>query len=287
MINLNKFINYFNWKVIIEHFGTIIAILIVTAILIRIGNKTIENIFRVRFASRFKLSIKREQTLEKLLKNILTYVLYFIAFTMILDQLNIPVKTLLAGAGIVGIAIGFGAQNLVRDIITGFFIIFENQFSVGDYIRTTQYEGFVEEIGLRITKIKSWTGEVHILPNGMIDQVTNFSINNSVGVVDISIAYEEDIDRAEQVIEEVVNELAKEHEEFVKIPEILGVQTLGSSEVTIRVVAEVLPMTHWAAARLIRKAVKLRFNKENIEIPYPRIVTYHRENSQSGERSRS
>lgn len=268
------------WTTVLEHIGSVILIFILTTLLIKIGIKTIENIFKVRVSSRLKLSLKREQTLEKLLKNVLTYVLYFIAFTMALDQLNIPVKTLIAGAGIVGLAVGFGAQNLVRDIITGFFIIFENQFSVGDYIKTRQYEGFVEEIGLRITKIKSWTGELHILPNSKIEEVTNYSINNSVAVVDVSIAYEENISKAEQILNKLVEELALEHEEFIKIPEVLGVQTLGASEVVIRLVAEVLPMTHWSMGRIIRKAVKERFNQEQIEIPYPRLVMYHGETNE-------
>lgn len=264
-----------NWTIVIEHIGLIILILILTIIIKKIAEKTIGNIFRVRTNSRFKLSLKRQQTLEKLLKNVLTYVLYFISLTMILEQIAIPVKTLLAGAGIVGVAVGFGAQNLVRDIITGFFIIFENQFSVGDYIKTKQYEGYVEEIGLRITKIKSWTGELHILPNSSIDEVTNYSINNSMAVVDVSIAYEQDIDYAERVIGEIVENLALIHEDIVQTPEVLGIQSLGSSEVIIRVLAEVQPMTHWHVGRLIRKAVKLRFTKENIEIPYPRLVMYH------------
>ncbi len=99
-----------------------------------------------------------------------------------------------------GLAIGFGAQSLVKDIITGFFIVLEDQFAVGDVIQTGQFKGTVDMIGLRTTRIQSWTGEVHIIPNGMINEVTNFSVNNSIAVVDISIAFEEEVDRALDVI---------------------------------------------------------------------------------------
>ena len=127
---------------------------------------------------------------------------------MILSTLTINVSAVLAGAGIVGLAVGFGAQSLVKDIITGFFIIFEDQFSVGDYIRVGQFEGTVEEIGLRTTKIKSWTGELHIIPNGNILEVTNFSLNNSVAVIDISVAYEENIQRVESLIQDLLDNVA-------------------------------------------------------------------------------
>ncbi len=116
----------------------------------------------------------------RLLQNVFSYAIYFVAGVMILETLSVDVRGLLAGAGIVGLAVGFGAQNLVKDIITGFFIIFEDQFSVGDYVRVGTFEGTVEEIGLRTTKIKSWTGEINILPNGSIVEVTNFSLHNSV-----------------------------------------------------------------------------------------------------------
>ena len=195
---------------------------------------------------------------------------------MILSNLGTDIKGLVAGAGIAGLALGFGAQSFVKDVITGFFIVFEDQFSIGDYVKIGGYTGTVEQIGLRTTKIQNWTGELHILPNSSIVEVTNYSVYNSIAVVDISIAYEEDVNRAEQVIEEVVAEMSGQHPEIVRPPEILGVQNLGSSDVVIRIIAEVLPMEHWHISREMRKAVKVRFDELGIEIPYPRLVTYRR-----------
>ncbi|WP_436374345.1 mechanosensitive ion channel family protein [Cytobacillus sp. BC1816] len=273
---IDKISNEETWVTIGEGIFKIIAILIVTSILIRIGKLAIRNIFKVRTPSRLRISERREATLLKLLENMLTYVVFFVAAIMILSVLTIDVKALLAGAGIVGLAVGFGAQSLVKDIITGFFIIFEDQFSVGDYIRIDQFEGTVEEIGLRTTKIKNWTGEVHILPNGSIMQVTNFSINNSVAFVDVSIAYEGDIVNAERVLQELFEKMPEKYEDMVKPPEILGIQNLAASDVVLRVVSETLPMRHFYIARQLRKEIKLCLDEHGIEIPFPRLVMYTR-----------
>ncbi|MEI2666754.1 mechanosensitive ion channel family protein [Rossellomorea sp. LJF3] len=258
----------------------IIAIMVITYLALRVGRSAIRNVFKVRSRSPLKFTERREATLSKLLENVLTYVIYFISLMTILSTLEIDVKGLIAGAGIVGLAVGFGAQNLVRDIITGFFIIFEDQFSVGDYVRIGSAEGTVEEIGLRTTKIKSWTGELHIFPNGNVTEVTNYSIHNSIAVVDVSIAHEENIEEAEKVMQKLLLALPQKYEELVNPPELLGIQTLGASEVVIRIVAETVPMSHWYMARMIRKEVKLCLNEHGIEIPYPRMVMYSRKDEE-------
>jgi small-conductance mechanosensitive channel len=273
---MDKFQNEEVWLSIGEGLLKIIAIFVISNLLIRLGKLTIHNIFKIRNLSPFTTSDRREDTLSRLLDNILSYVVYFIAFMMILSVLTIDVKALLAGAGIVGLAVGFGAQNLVKDIISGFFIIFEDQFSVGDHIRVGQFEGDVETIGLRTTKIKNWTGEVHILPNGSIVEVTNFSLNNSMAVVDVGIAYEEDIEKAEKVIEDLLEKMPQQYGEMTQPPELLGIQNLGPSEVILRIVVETLPMKQFYIARMIRKEVKLQLDKHGIESPFPRLVMYSR-----------
>ncbi|AJD93003.1 mechanosensitive ion channel protein MscS [Jeotgalibacillus malaysiensis] len=258
-------------------FLRIVLIIVIAGIVVRVAKKLIQNVFKVRAKGPVHVSIRRENTLLKLLQNVVSYVVYFVAVLAVLSAFEIDVRGLIAGAGIVGLAVGFGAQNLVRDIITGFFIIFEDQFSVGDYVRIGQAEGHVEEIGLRTTKIKSWTGELHIFPNGNITEVTNFSIHNSVAVVDVSIAYEEDVAAAEQAIREFCDSLEGKYEEVVMKPELLGVQTLGASEVVMRVIAETQPMKHWYIAREMRREIKHYLDERGIEIPFPRMVMYSRE----------
>ncbi|MFY4776204.1 mechanosensitive ion channel family protein [Metabacillus sp. RGM 3146] len=255
----------------------IILILIISTIFIRLGKLAIRKIFVFRTKAPLRVSERRELTLTKLLENILTYVVYFIALMMILEILTINVTSLIAGAGIVGLAVGFGAQNLVRDIITGFFIIFEDQFSVGDYIKVNSFEGTVEEIGLRTTKIKSWTGELNILPNGSITEVTNFSLHNSTAVVDLNISYESDINQVEKMIFEFLRTLPAKYEDMAGIPELLGVQNFGASEIVLRIVCETAPMRHWYVARMIRKEIKLLFDENGIEIPFPRIIMYDKD----------
>lgn len=273
---LKKLSSEDTWLALGEALIEIMLVWIIANLLVRFGRMAIHNIFKIRNRSPLRTSERREETLEKLLENILSYVVYFIAIITILSLFGINVQAILAGAGIVGLAVGFGAQSLVKDIISGFFIIFEDQFSVGDHIRIGEFEGDVEAIGLRTTKLKNWTGEVHILPNGSITQVTNYSLNNSVACVDVSIAYGEDIDKAESVIGELLGQLPEQYPELVGVPQLLGVQNMGPSEVVLRIVAETLPMQHFYIARIIRKEVKRILDESGIKVPLPKLVMYTR-----------
>jgi small-conductance mechanosensitive channel len=274
---MEKLSNEDTWITIGESLFKIFLIILVAGLAIRIGKSIIRKFFLVRAKSPLRISERREATLLKLLENVLTYAVFFIAFIMVLEAMTFDVKALLAGAGIVGLAVGFGAQSLVKDVITGFFIILEDQFSVGDYVRINQFEGTVEEIGLRTTKIKSYTGELNIIPNGNIVEVTNFSIHNSVAVVDVSIAYEGDMEKAERVIRDLLERLPEKYEDLVSTPELLGVQSLGPSEIVYRITAETTPMRHFFIARAIRKEIKMCLDEHGIEIPYPRLVMYNRQ----------
>ncbi|CAH2714650.1 Small-conductance mechanosensitive channel [Neobacillus rhizosphaerae] len=277
----DKLQNEDTWLNLGEGVLKIVAILVIANIIVRIGKVAIHNIFKIRNMSPLNTTERREDTLSKLLDSVLSYVVYFIALMMVLSVLGIDVKALIAGAGVVGLAVGFGAQSLVKDIISGFFIIFEDQFSVGDHIRIGLFEGNVETIGLRTTKIKSWTGEVHILPNGSITQVTNFSLNNSIAIVDIAISYGEDIEKAEKVIEEALKTMPSHYEELTKAPELLGIQTMGPTEIVLRVIAETLPMKQSGVSRAIRKDIKLLLDENGIKAPNPRLVMYPSGSEQS------
>ncbi|MGN1401153.1 MAG: mechanosensitive ion channel family protein [Bacillus sp. (in: firmicutes)] len=268
------------WLGLIDIVIRIILVLIITGVLVRIIKKMITNIFSLRAKGLLRISERREATIMKLLQNIVTYFVYFISITIIISMLGGDVKGVIAGAGVVGLAVGFGAQSLVKDVITGFFIVFEDQFGVGDYVRIGSMEGTVEELGLRTTKLKSVTGELNIIPNGNILEVTNYSIYNSVAVVDISIAYEGDIERAERVIQELLDTMPAKYEELVDVPRLLGVQMLGASEVVLRVTAETLPMQHFYIARQLRKELKETLDQNGIEIPFPRMVMYNRQENE-------
>jgi small-conductance mechanosensitive channel len=254
----------------------IFFIMFLAGIVVKVGKIVIRKVFEVRMKAPLRYTERRQNTLLKLLQNGLAYVVYFAAILAVLSALTINVTGLLAGAGVLGLAIGFGAQNLVRDVITGFFIIFEDQFSVGDYVRIGAAEGTVEEIGLRTTKLSGLNGEIHIFPNGTIVEVVNYSLNNSIAIVDVSVAYEVDIPKAEELIREFLLELPEKYEQLVKLPELLGVQNLAASEVVMRITAETKPMQHFAIARIIRRDLKIFMDANGIEIPYPKMVMYQK-----------
>ncbi len=182
----------------------IVLIYVLAAFIVtRILNKVIAQFFKVNNKSKKTPRAKRSKTLITLVQNVVGYIVWFITGTTILSKFGISVESILAGAGVVGLAIGFGAQTLVKDIITGFFIIFENQFDVGDYVSIKNNsspiaEGTVKSIGLRSTRIMSITGELSTIPNGTMSEVTNFSVTNGVALVDIPISTSENIELVEQ-----------------------------------------------------------------------------------------
>ncbi|HEU4962874.1 MAG TPA: mechanosensitive ion channel family protein [Bacilli bacterium] len=252
----------------------IIVILILARIVLKIADVAIA---RALSHKAMRMDERRGNTLTKLLINVVRYVVYFLVGLTILNNLGLDVTTLIAGAGVAGLAIGFGAQSLVKDVITGFFIIFEDQFGVGDYVMVNtnnQVVGTVMEVGLRITKVRAYTGEVHIIPNGQINQVTNYSKANSLAVLDLSVAKEEDLGRVYQVLEQVGKQAKEEIDTILEEPAIAGLQMFGASDMVIRMTVECKPMEHYGVMRQMRKMVKEAFDREGIEIPYPKQVNY-------------
>lgn len=252
----------------------ILLILILMVVVVKIGKSAIERVMILRSKTPIGYTERRQNTLIKLLQNGLTYVVYFAGILAILSAMSINVVGLLAGAGIAGLAIGFGAQSLVKDIITGFFIIFEDQFGVGDTVMINQSNGTVEEIGLRTTKIKTYTGELHIIPNGNISEVINYSVYNSLIMVDVSVAYESDVDEVERLINKFLDSTEERYPELVRRPDLLGVHALGASDVVMRIAAEALPMNHFKVGRLLRRDIKKFLDNHGIEIPYQKMVVF-------------
>ena len=252
----------------------IILILLVAWLVIRIGKKVINKVFKIRMRTPLNPSERRQKTIIKLLESVISYVVYFSAIIAILSTLDFDVKGLLAGAGVIGLAVGFGAQSLAKDLITGFFIIFEDQFGVGDYIKINMAEGTVTEIGLRTTKINGITGEQYIIPNGSIGDVINYSVNNSKIFVELQITTDADYEKAEKIVNDYLQTLPKIHPELVDVPKFLGVQNVKGIEVTIRIAAETLPQQQYGVARTIRRDVTKLFEENNIPMAYPKMMLY-------------
>ncbi len=256
----------------IENFIKIILILIVMEIAIKFSVKLINKFFNNR--SKFKImgEEKRINTINGIVNSIVRYTIYFISFASILEMLGIKISSLLAAAGIGGLAIGFGAQSLVKDIITGFFILLENQFHVGDYVQIGNFLGIVEDMTLRVTTVRDFNGDLHIIPNGIIDKVTNKCRGDMRALVEVGISYEENIDHAISVLNDLCEKIKKENKNIVEGPNVLGVSKLGESDVVLSIVAKTTPMEQWAVERELRKRIKETFDQKGIEIPYPRRV---------------
>ncbi|MFQ3545922.1 mechanosensitive ion channel family protein [Halobacillus rhizosphaerae] len=250
--------------------GQIVVLLIAFAIISPIGKKAIQVAIE-RMSSQRKLSEGRSQTLEKLSISIFSYTLLFILIIMLLGAVGINIGPLLAGAGIVGLAIGFGAQGLVSDVVTGFFLLLERQVEVSDYVTAGGYDGIVEEVGIRTTKIRGFDGTLNFVPNRNIEGVANHSRGNMRALVDIGIGYDENIDAAMDVLKEVADEFSTDPR-FKEGPSVLGVQSLGSSDVVIRVLGKTENMEQFGVERDLRKAMKEALDQAGIEIPYPHQV---------------
>jgi small-conductance mechanosensitive channel len=255
----------------------IAIIILLSAIIGKIGTRLIDNIIDLdRLSGRW--DERRVNTLSGLAKSMLKYTIYFVGGVIVLDELGVPTTSILAGAGVLGLAVGFGAQNLVRDVLSGFFILFEDQFAVGDYVKVAGATGTVQEIGLRVTRVQVWTGEIHIIPNGMIDHVVNYSRSGMGVLLEVPVALETNLDQAIDIINNVCHEMSEEKsEEVVDEPQVLGVTGLDSSGATIMVFGTVAPMKQWAYGRELRKRIKGAFDHEGIEIPYPHRVLINKQ----------
>jgi len=252
---MNDFVqNTEMWKDVSMILLRVVLIYVVSRLALIVLNRIIDQATSEKKSRRLKLRTRRVQTLGRLLKNTASYLINFITILLILGEFHIQIAPLLAGAGVIGLAIGFGAQSLVKDIITGFFIIFEDQFAVGDEIQTGSYKGTVELIGLRATRIRSWTGEVHIIPNGSINQVTNFSVNPQLAVVDITFSSDYTIEEMMTMMRQVLNQINDTN--LTSSPEVLGIQTLAPSQMTIRITAKCRPNTAGEVMLLINTEVK-------------------------------
>lgn len=250
----------------------VVVIFIIAKIIIKVSKKLIEKVFKTREKLGIKSDDKKTQTMSELLKNLIVYVVYFTAIISALNTFGVKTQTILAVAGTAGVAIGFGAQSLIKDIIAGFFILFEDQFAVGDYITIDKLSGTVEVVGLRITKIRDFSGDLHIIPNGAIQVVTNKSRGDMRALVDIQIDYNEDQDRVIKVINEAIGELKDECEYINEGPSIYGIVNITEAVVTIRITAKTLPMKQWEVETLIRKKIKMKFDEEGIKTPYQKMV---------------
>ncbi|PAT02547.1 hypothetical protein CI105_00915 [Candidatus Izimaplasma bacterium ZiA1] len=242
----------------------IVLILFVSFLIVRISSYTVKKIL-------LKQTNNRTITLVKHIQSILKYVIYFVVIMIVLSELGINITPIIASAGVFGLAIGFGAQSIVKDFISGFFIIFENQFTLGDVIEVDGFKGEVIEFGLRSTKIKNWKGQIKIISNGDIKKLINFSREFSVGIVDISVAYETDMQLLENSLYNFI-EKYETNEDIVEKVSYLGVVEMQDSGVLVRLIFKSKPNVHFKYERKLRSDLLTFFKDQKIDIPYPHVI---------------
>ncbi len=267
---------------LIDHGIRILIIVVVGAVLWFALDKFLRPIVRRSVArTKYKESKggmeKRTNTLLSIFKGVGRVFIVIVVIMMVLSEVGIAVAPVLAGFGILGIAIGFGAQYLIRDFIAGIFIILENQYRVGDVAKVADVAGLVEEVTLRKTVLRDLDGIVHHVPNGEIRVASNFTRHFGRVNLDVSVAYDTDLDHAMSVINRVGQELA-EDEKWGKVikspPQALRVNNLGDSGIDIKILGDVKPIEQWAVMGELRLRLKKAFDAEGIEIPWPHTKVY-------------
>jgi small conductance mechanosensitive channel len=255
---------------------TIVIILVVAKMGLSIINKIIEkSLTPLKKSKNYQKRISRANTLIPLLKSVSKYVIYFIAGVMVLKELGVDTTAIIASAGVIGLAVGFGAQSLVKDVLSGAFLLFEGIISVGDSVNVGEHSGTVEVIGLRNIHLRKFSGELRVIPYGEVASFGNFNKGYMRAIVKVGVAYEQDVEKGMKALEEIADKWAEENKDIVlEAPIVQGVLSLGSSEVTLRVSIKVKPMTHWGAERELKRKIKDTFDKKGIEIPFPRQVVY-------------
>lgn len=220
---------------------------------------------------------KRTDTLTSIIRYTFNIAIFVVSGMMILRELGIDIAPIMATAGVVGLAVGFGAQKLVEDVISGFFILMEDQIRIGDVVQIADKGGLVEKVTLRMVILRDLAGNVHYVRNGIITVVTNMTKEYSRYVFDIGVAYRENVDEVIEVIKEVDTELRQDPEfkkDILAPIEILGLDKFDTSAVIIKARTTTKPIRQWAVGREFNKRLKKRFDEKNIEIPFPHVTLY-------------
>ena len=219
----------------------------------------------------------RAKTLRNVSESALKVAVVTVGGLLFLSNLGLNVTALLAGAGVAGLAVSFAAQNLIRDFIHGFFILLEDQYGVGDIVKVGDLAGVVEKFNLRLTVLRDLEGKAHFIPNSQIQQVTVFTQEWSRAVVDVGVAYKEDVDRVLAIFRDEAERFFQDPEWQDKLtnpPEVLGVENLADSAVVISTLFGTKPAQQWAVAREFRRRIKKRLDQEGVEIPFPHRTLY-------------
>ncbi len=278
--HLNEWLNRF-WPWMLTHGIRIFLVVVFAWILYRYINIVIRKIVLMSMVSdadkNSEAERKRKDTLSRIFSWVTRILILTMATLIILQEVGVPIGPILAGAGILGLALGFGGQYLIRDLISGFFIILENQYRIGDVVNLDGTSGLVEDISLRLTTLRDLDGNVHHVPHGEIKRVSNLSKYFSRVNLNIGIAYHSQLDHVIAVVNKIGNEMAEDpiwKEHILKAPQFLRVDNFADSAIEIKIIGETPAHKKWDVTGELRKRIKLAFDEEGIEIPFPQRVIH-------------
>jgi len=264
---------------------TVITILVV-AVVVTIVTRLLVRRFRRRLEGSpsltQELNLQRAATITHAMSTAVVVVIWTIAFLLVLGTLNVNLAPFLASAGVAGVALGFGAQSIVSDTLSGFFILLENQFGVGDVVQVQStggpVAGKVESLTLRVTSLRDFDGTLHVIPNGKIQVVSNKSRGWARAIVDVRVAYGEDVDAVRVILEELFEEIRQDPvlaDWIMEGPSILGVESLADYALVVRLVADVRPSKRWDAERRLRERITRRLTERGVRVPLPPTMATH------------
>jgi moderate conductance mechanosensitive channel len=269
------------WQVFLPRAAKVVIVIFVALIVYRVIRVLIDRVVSREIDEEDplvrRLREQRAQTIASLLGNVAAVGIFIVVALTILDILIENIGPILASFGIIGLAFSFGAQSLVKDVISGTFMLIEGQFGIGDVVRVSDVSGLVEKITLRTTVLRDIEGAVHIVPNGEITRVTNMTKAWSRAVLHVGVAYREDVDRVMDVLRDLLREFQADPEWgalLLEEPVVPGIENFADSAVVIRVMAKTLPLKQWDVARELRRRIKNRFDREGIQIPFPHVSFY-------------
>ena len=248
----------------------VLSVILISLILVSISKKIVGKLI---FIKTNKVPIKRQKSIVNLISNIVRFFILFIALTIILEEFGIDTKSFIASLGVFSLVIGLALQDLLKDIISGFSIVFEGLYNIGDWIEISSFKGEVISTSLRTTRIRAYTGEVKIISNRNITELTNYSMDDSNAIVDVEVSYDSKLDKVDKVISDICADF--EGEEEVKKVDILGLNEIGDSGLKFRLVIKSDYSNSIALSRKLKRKIVDTFNKNSISIPYKQVVIHN------------
>ena len=275
MVNILNIINAISEKVMVKEVVGPILVICISILINGVIKNVVHRFFHITKKRLTTKEEKRTITVVSLITNIIKYIIILIDVIIILGIYGIPTTSIIASLGAVGVVLGLALQDTLKDFVSGFFMITENQYRMGDWVDIGNFQGEVINIGLKTTQIRAYTGEVKIISNRTITEVINYNLANSLAIVDVPIPYEEDYEKAEDVLKKLCDHLTNTLEKIKGNVTLLGINEYGNQGLIYRITVDTIPTEHYGVQREIRKQVKKVLDENNIKMGYPQVVVHN------------